>query len=107
MNWKTILLSFVLVGFLGLSAYAIAGVGYVGLFTSQMASWGGIQVFGDLVIMGALAIIWMVGDARKRGANAWPYVVITLFAGSIGPLLYLLQREWGGRRTAANALQRA
>jgi hypothetical protein len=35
----------------------------------------------------------MVADARTRGLNAWPFVAITLVAGSFGPLFYLVMRE--------------
>jgi len=32
----------------------------------------------------------MVPEAKRAGRNPWPYVVITLFLGSFGPLLYLI-----------------
>jgi hypothetical protein len=95
MNWETIALGIVLFDFLVLTGYALTQVGYIGLLEYQFADWGGIQVILNFVIVCTLAIIWMVIDARKRGANPWPFLVITLFAGTIGPLLYLLRREWG------------
>ena len=36
---------------------------------------------------------WLVGDARARGRSPWPWVLLTLFTGSIGPLLYLSLRR--------------
>jgi hypothetical protein len=45
------------------------------------------------VILAVLASIWMVRDARERGLSAWPFILVTLVAGSFGPLLYLLTRE--------------
>ena len=51
------------------------------------------QLFVDLVIALTITMVWMVQDARKRGVAAWPYVVMTLFLGSIGPLLYLSLRS--------------
>lgn len=42
-----------------------------------------------------------MADARQRGLNPWPYVFITVVAGSFGPLAYLLRREWGARRLVA------
>jgi hypothetical protein len=34
-----------------------------------------------------------MSDARARGLSAWPFIGITLVAGSCGPLLYLALRE--------------
>lgn len=90
---KSVLL-LVLLAFGVLTILALKDVGYFGLFTPSFESWGGAQVLVDLVIVCLLACIWMVADARKRGLAAWPFVLITLLAGSFGPLLYLLRREW-------------
>jgi hypothetical protein len=35
----------------------------------------------------------MHADARARGRSAWPFIALTLAAGSFGPLAYLLVRE--------------
>ena len=35
----------------------------------------------------------MVHDAKKQNLSAWPFVALTLAAGSFGPLCYLLIRE--------------
>jgi hypothetical protein len=48
----------------------------------------------DLVIVCVLACGWMRRDASARGLPAWPFIVVTLVAGSFGPLLYLIVREW-------------
>ena len=46
-------------------------------------------------------VLRMVADARQRGINAWPFVLITLVAGSFGPLFYLVLRELrSGARTS-------
>jgi hypothetical protein len=68
-----------------------------------MANWGAMQVLADLVIACLLICFWMVADARERGMNPWPYVAITLFAGSFGPLLYLLRRPSGEPRAVTSA----
>lgn len=46
------------------------------------------------MVMGLITIGWMVGDARRHGLPAWPFVVLTLALGSIGPLTYLTVRAW-------------
>lgn len=96
MNWRIILLLVVLADFAALSAYALVQVGYIGLFQVGLSSWAGIQVLIDLVIACGLICLWMIADGRRRGLNPWPFVAITLAAGSFGPLLYLLRRELVG-----------
>jgi uncharacterized membrane protein YqjE len=93
MSIRLIVLIVVLALFGVLTALALMDVGFIGIIAPHFQSWGGGQVITDLVILAVLACIWMVNDARQRGANAWPYVAITLVAGSFGPLLYLLVRE--------------
>lgn len=102
MNWKTAILVVILLDFAALTGWAIYEVGYIGLFAAGLAGPGALQVLTDLVIMGGLLCIWMVGDARARDINPWPFIVITVFAGSFGPLLYLLVRS---RQTATQPHQ--
>ncbi len=104
MNRRTVILTIVLLDFLLLTFHAIGEVGYLGIFAAGLANWGAAQILVDLVIVCVLAMIWMVADARRRGTNPWPYVLLTVFAGSIGPLLYLLRREWRGREATPAAL---
>jgi hypothetical protein len=92
MNGRVIALGIVIVAFGVLTTLALLDVGFWGILAPHFQSWGGAQVFTDLVIACLLACIWMVQDAPKRGLPAWPFVVITLIAGSFGPLLYLLLR---------------
>ncbi len=98
MNGRFATLGVVIGGFGALTAVALADAGYWGILEPHIRSWGGAQVFVDLVILAVLAMIWMVRDARRRGARAWPYVVLTLAAGSFGPLLYLAAREFSRGR---------
>jgi Terpene cyclase DEP1 len=90
---KLFLLGMVTLGFGVLAAIALADVGYWGIIEPHFKSWGAAQVFFDLVILAVLGVIWMVRDARARGANPWPFVLVTFAAGSFGPLLYLIVRE--------------
>lgn len=71
------------------SSYVLIEVGYLGLLQSHM-HLAGYQVFIDLVIVCVLAMVWMWRDAAATGRTVWPYLLITLVLGSIGPLLYLL-----------------
>lgn len=93
MNAKQIGLSLVLADFVGLTAYAIYHYGYIGFFEVLLSNAVGIQVLVDLCIALAMVVVWMVRDARERGISATPYIVVTLFIGSIGPLAYLIRRE--------------
>ena len=93
MTGRFFALLIVFAAFGGLSLMAIMDVGYFGILEPHFQSWGGAQVFVDLVIVCLLACIWMVHDARISGISAWPFIVLTMVAGSIGPMAYLLVRE--------------
>lgn len=71
------------------TGYVLVEVGYIGLIRAHM-HLAGYQVFVDLVIVCLLAMVWMWRDAAATGRSVWPYLLITLVLGSIGPLLYLL-----------------
>jgi hypothetical protein len=93
MSGRLIVLVVILAGFGVLTSLALMDVGYFGILEPHFRSWGGAQVFVDLVVSCLLACIWMTYDAHERGLSAWPFVLITLVAGSFGPLLYLVVRE--------------
>lgn len=78
-----------LIPFLLLTLYAVQQVGYIGIFDYHRHSPAGWQVFTDLVIALLLVLIWLVPNAKDSGRNPWPWVIMTLFLGSIGPLMYL------------------
>lgn len=90
---RTVILLAVLLAFGAYSAYTMLQVGYLGIWQAGIANVGAFQVLLDLVIVCALASVWILVDARERGLNGWPFVLITLAAGSFGPLLYLVYRE--------------
>ncbi len=94
MNTRVLRLLAMLLPFSLLSAYAMYHHGYAGIWQAGTTSSASLQILVDLVIACVLICGWMLRDARERGAKAWPYVVVTLAAGSFGPLLYLLVREW-------------
>ena len=93
-NTRVALIALVLVGFAALTGFALVEVGYLGILAAATHNAGALQVFVDLVIVCALACIWMFHDGRARQLNPWPYIAITVLAGCFGPLLYLLRREW-------------
>ena len=87
-----ILAILLLVPFTLLTLYAVFDVGYLGIFDYHRYSSAGWQVFADLVVALILVSCWIFSDARARGKSPWPWLVLTLFTGSIGPLLYLVFR---------------
>jgi hypothetical protein len=58
-----------------------------------LANAATVAVLVDLTIALSLVTLWMWQDAAERGIGVFPYVLLTLTLGSIGPLLYLLRRE--------------
>lgn len=83
-------LALVLAAFGAYSLYVLWELGYAGLWQACMANIGTWQLLLDFVIMSVLAVGWMARDARRTGRTLWPYALITVTAGSFGPLLYLL-----------------
>ncbi len=100
MSGRLFVLIVVTAAFGVLTTIALVDVGYWGIIEPHFKSWGAAQVFWDLVIVAVLAVIWVVRDARARGANPWPFVLLTLVGGSFGPLLYLIVRELRPRNRA-------
>ena len=93
MKIRKLLLWFVLVDFALFSTWVMWKVGYLGIWEAGFASAGSLQILCDLVISLSLVMVWLVQDARSRGMNPWPWLVATLAAGSLAPLLYLIVRE--------------
>jgi drug/metabolite transporter (DMT)-like permease len=89
MNKRTLAIA-ILIPFTLLTLYAVSQVGYIGIFEYHLHSPAGWQVITDLVIALVLLLTWLVPEARRAGRNPWPWVVLTLVAGSFGPLLYLV-----------------
>lgn len=96
MNIRLIALLIVILAFGALTVMALLDVGYFGIFLPHFQSLGAGQVLADLVILAILACFWMIGDSRHSGVSPWPYIAITLVAGSFGPLFYLVARELRG-----------
>jgi hypothetical protein len=93
MNAKQIGIGLVLADFVALTAYAVYHHGYLAFFDFHAANAIQVQIFVDLIIALSFVMVWMWRDAKARGISPIPYVVMTLFLGSIGPLVYLFRRE--------------
>ncbi len=87
---QRLILIITLIAFLILTALALWHHGYWGILEPHFQSFGAAQVLVDLVIALTLFLIWMWRDARAAGRNPWPWLVLTLLTGSIGPMFYLL-----------------
>lgn len=79
--------------FTALSAAALWHHDYWGLIEPQLRTLGGMQVLADLVIALGLFVVRMGRDAKSAGRTPWPRIALTLVAGSIGPLLYLIAKR--------------
>lgn len=88
-----VLLTIVTIGFAVLTALALQAHGYWGIIAPHFRTFGAGQVLTDLVIALSLVMVWLWRDARATGRNPWPWLAVTLAAGSFGPLLYLLARR--------------
>ena len=89
MNFQRTFAIVVLIPFLLLTGYALYTVGFIGILDYHRHSPAGWQVFTDLVISLVLLLTFIVPDARRHGRNPWLWVIGTLVAGSIAPLVYL------------------
>ena len=92
-----------LAAFSVLTALALWHHGFWGILQPHFQSWGAAQVLADLVIALVLVLTWLWRDARDHGRNPWPWVALTLVAGSFGPLIYL---AWSGRSSLASSRAR-
>lgn len=93
MNAKQIGIGFVLADFVALTVYAVYHYGYLAFFELHAMNAIQLQIFIDLIIALTFVMVWMWRDAKARGISPIPYVAMTLFLGSIGPLVYLIRRE--------------
>lgn len=74
------------------SMWVVFGYGYTGFLTLAWREPWAMQMLLDLVLACTFGIGWMVHDARPRSIAAWPFVVATLFLGSVGLLGYVIWR---------------
>jgi hypothetical protein len=94
---KALIAATVLLGFLAYSLWVVAGYGYLGFLELARDHPWGMQMLIDLAIACAFGIGWMIADARKRDLAAAPFVVMTIFLGSVGLLAYVVRRGFSPR----------
>ena len=102
MSGRFIALVVIMVLFGVLTALALMDVGYFGILRPHFQSWGGAQVFTDLVIVGVLSCIWMSVDSRQSGVNPWPFIAKSVSLNGI----YVASREVFERMNRAFVQQR-
>lgn len=104
MTLRKCLLWFLLIDFALFSIWVMCDVGYLGIWQAGFASPGAMQILADLGVACLLIMSWIFADARARGVNPWPWMVATIIAGSLAPLLYLLIREYSSVRQPRDTL---
>jgi hypothetical protein len=103
MTKKQWVIAIVLADFVALNAYALIQYGYMAVIREVVSTVPGILVLVDLTIALAMVGIWMWNDAKRRGVEVVPYLVVGLLFGSVGPLLYLLRTSGTSVPEAAGA----
>lgn len=106
MTWQKAILGLVLVLFLAMTGEVLYEHGYLAFFVIASSNSATQLMMFDLVVSLTLITIWMAGDAKEKGKAIVPFVLITLFFGVAGPLLYLLTRSEGKafQRVAGSAV---
>jgi hypothetical protein len=94
MTLKRFLLWFLFIDFVAFSSWVMWQVGYIGIWQAGFESPASLQILLDLVICCLLITSWIKKDAEQRGVNPYPWIIATVFSGSIAPLAYLLVREY-------------
>lgn len=90
MQVNKLILTFILTAFSIQGVYVLSQVGYWNIWIHNLNHVAGQQVFADLLIALSLVMVWMWHDAKTTGRSVWPWIALTLAAGSFGPLIYLL-----------------
>jgi len=106
MNAKLLALYIILGAFLAFTAYSLAVTeqDFFEWAKSLISVPATAQVVIDLYIACGIILAWMFQDIRNRGKPIFQwfiYLAITVFAASIGPLIYLIIREHQIQASAA------
>jgi hypothetical protein len=106
MNLKRFVPGVLLVGFSALTAEVVIKDGYTEWLRIAFENRSAGLLLVDLSIALSLVMGWMIKDARARKATVWPFTILTVLLGSVGPLAYLVLRSAADRR-ANDAEERA
>lgn len=98
MKLSKILLPVLLAGFSALTAEVVIQDGCTEWLRIAFANRSAGLLLVDLSIALSLVLAWMVRDARQRKAIVWPFAILTVALGSVGPLAYLVVRAAAQRR---------
>ena len=90
---ERVIATLVLIPFALYSLWVVVAHGPLGFLTLARREPWAMQMFIDLGIYCVLGIVWMVSDARRRQVRVWPFVLVAILAGSLGPLAYLALRK--------------
>ena len=107
MNLKQGLVVLYTVEFVAFTAWALWTQGWSDSWAALVATPMNVQVFVDLVTACSIALVFLWVDARRVGIQPLPYVVLTVFTGSIGLLAYAVRRLSGAaaERTLGRAAE--
>lgn len=94
---KALVAGAVLLAFVAYSLWVVAGYGYTGFLTLAVREPWAMQMLIDLVIACSFGLGWMFADAKKRNLTAWPFLIATIFLGSVGLLGYVVWRGLSSR----------
>ncbi len=90
MPWLKLTLWLVAILFAVFSLWVLSQIGYLGIWRGGFANLGSLQITADLVIACLIGTGFVARDCRAQGRAWWPWALLTLTAGSIGLLAYLL-----------------
>lgn len=99
MQRKALVAGAILLLFTAYSLWVVAGYGYTGFLALAWREPWAMQMLLDLVIACSFGLGWMFADAKKHSITTWPFVIVTVFLGSIGLLGYVVVRGLTRRAT--------
>ncbi len=85
-----------IVAFVAFTAYTLfvaANHSVFGFLADHEKGGWSLQIFVDLVTAAICFWVVAVPDARSRGINVWPYVLMTPVVGSVALLAYFVHRS--------------